>query len=51
MRYGSSAPLVIRSSIRMPVYPSVRPMITGSFPDNEQAAFMPAIKPWQPASS
>ena len=51
IRYGSSAPFVIRSSIKIPVYPSIRPTITGSRPPRLAVAFRPAINPWQPASS
>ena len=49
--YGSLVPLVTKSSIKTPVYPSERVKIIGSFPWTLSAAFTPATKPCAAASS
>ena len=51
MRYGSSVPLVTRSSIRTPMYAWLRLNVMGSLFHVERAALMPAMSPWHAASS
>jgi hypothetical protein len=45
MRYGSSTPFVIRSSMSTPMYASARDKIKGGFFRTERAALIPAIIP------
>ena len=49
--YGSLIPLVTKSSINTPMYASFLFNINGSFPSNFKHALIPAINPWQAASS
>ena len=49
--YGSSVPLFIKSSMRTPIYASDLFKINSSLLLSFKCAFMPAIKPWQAASS
>ncbi|MPN59277.1 hypothetical protein SDC9_206998 [bioreactor metagenome] len=51
MRYGSWVPMVTRSSMRTPVYASLRLSTKGFSPLSFWDALMPAIKPWHAASS
>ena len=51
MRYGSLVPFEIKSSIRMPVYPSDRSIVKAGSPFTHSAALMPAMIPWHAASS
>ena len=49
--YGSFVPFVTISSINTPIYASVLSKINGSLPLIFCEAFIPAINPWQAASS
>ncbi len=51
IRYGSSVPLVTKSSINTPIYDSDRFMISSCLSFNFWCAFIPAIKPCEAASS